>query len=829
MKQGIIIKKIKNYSKKSIMKVLKFGGSSVASATAIKQVVSIIKENEKQIIVVSALGGITDLLFEVAQLAKGKNKKYLTLITQIKEKHLNIVNELIKPENQKNILLELEKLFSDLLDVLEGVFKVNELTPKTSDKIVSNGEIASSLLLTSVLNEMKLQASWKNAMDLIKTNATYGNAKVNFELTNKNIQNFFASSKSAITVLPGFVASNNENEITTLGRGGSDYTAAIIAAALNVNLLEIWTDVNGMFTANPKIVKQAFSIKKMTYQEAMEMSHFGAKVLYPPSIQPVFVKEIPIVIRNTFKPKSKGTLISSETTTHNSIKGISHIENISLLTLEGSGLIGIPGIAQRFFGALAKESVNISLITQASSEHSICIAINSHDVKKATKAIHKEFQLEISQNLVDKVVVDNDNAIIALVGANMRNHQGISGKLFSTLGNNNVNIKAIAQGASEKNISAVIAHKDIKKALNTVHSTFFEDQTKQLNLFIVGVGNVGGKLLEQIKNQQKYLLDNLKLQVRVIALTNSKKMLFNEEGLDLEHWKEPLANAESLDLEKFYLKVKELNYRNSIFVDNTANEKIANLYSKYLKENIAVVTCNKIACSSSYSNYNTLKKLSREYNAPFLFETNVGAGLPVIDTLKNLIASGDKVTKIQAVLSGSLNFIFNNFDENNSFYEVVKQAGVEGYTEPDPRIDLSGVDVMRKILILARESGTKLELNDIKNESFLPKSSLDAASVSDFMVTLKKEANHFNELQKNAAKNNCRLKYVAEFDKGKAKVGLQEVDFNHPFYNLDGKDNIVLFYTERYKEQPLIIKGAGAGAAVTASGLFADIIRIGNN
>jgi len=811
------------------MKVLKFGGSSVANATAINQVVNIIKENNNQIVVVSAIGGVTNLLLEVAQLAKQKNKKYLILVEEIKEKHFNIVKDLIKPKNQKELLLALEKLFSSLADVLEGVFKVNELTPKTSDKIVSNGEIASSLLLNAVLKENNLQSGWKNAMELIKTNSNHGNAKVNFEVTNKNIQAFFAGSKCNITVLPGFVASNKNNEITTLGRGGSDYTASIIAAALNVKLLEIWTDVNGMFTANPKIVKQAFSIKKMTYQEAMEMSHFGAKVLYPPSIQPVLVKEIPILIKNTFKANAKGTLISSEATTHNSIKGISHIENISLLTLEGSGLIGIPGIAQRFFGALAKEAINISLITQASSEHSICIAINSQEVKKAIKAIHKEFQLEISQNSVKEVVTDNNNAIIALVGANMRNHQGISGKLFSTLGNNNVNIKAIAQGASEKNISAVIAHKDIKKALNTVHSTFFEDQIKQLNLFIVGVGNVGGKLLEQIKNQQNYLLNNLKIQVRVIALTNSKKMIFNEEGLDLNHWKESLTSAAPLDLEKFHLKVTKLNYRNSIFVDNTANENIANLYSDYLQENVGVVTCNKIACSSSYSNYNTLKKLSREYNAPFLFETNVGAGLPVIDTLKNLIASGDKVTKIQAVLSGSLNFIFNNFDKNNSFYEVVKQAGVEGYTEPDPRIDLSGVDVMRKILILARESGTKLELEDIKNQSFLPKSSLEASSVQDFIETLKKESSHFKKLQNNAAKNNCRLKYVAEFDKGKAKVGLQEVDFNHPFYNLDGKDNIVLFYTERYKEQPLIIKGAGAGADVTASGLFADIIRIGNN
>jgi len=516
----------------------------------------------------------------------------------------------------------------------------------------------------------------------------------------------------------------------------------------------------------------------------------------------------------------------------NPIKGISHIENMALITLEGSGMIGIPGFSKRLFEALSQQKINVSLITQASSEHSICIAIDNSNAEKAKLAIDTEFSYEIEQHKVDPLLVEKNNAIIALVGDNMKSHQGISGKMFSTLGKNNVNIRAIAQGASEKNISAVITHKDIKKALNTLHSAFFEDQTKQLNLFVVGVGNVGGKLLQQIKNQQQYLLENLKIQVRVIALTNSKKMLFNEDGIDLENWKAPLENAENLNMNLFHAKVTELNYRNSIFVDNTANENVSKLYADYLKESVAVVTCNKIACSSNYTNYLNLKQLAREYNAPFLFETNVGAGLPIIDTLKNLIASGDKITKIQAVLSGSLNFIFNNFNNFNketSFYEVVEQAGVEGYTEPDPRIDLSGVDVMRKILILARESGTKLELEDIENDSFLPQTSLDADSVPEFLETLKSEATHFNKMYQNASANNCRLKFVAEFDNGKAKVGLKEIPSHHPFYNLDGSDNIVLFFTERYSQQPLIIKGAGAGADVTASGLFADIIRIGNN
>jgi aspartokinase/homoserine dehydrogenase 1 len=502
---------------------------------------------------------------------------------------------------------------------------------------------------------------------------------------------------------------------------------------------------------------------------------------------------------------------------------------MALITLEGSGMVGIPGFSKRLFGALSEQKINISLITQASSEHSICISISNNDVIKAEEAINNEFSYEMELHKIDPLAIEKNNAIIALVGDNMKSHQGISGKMFSTLGKNNVNIRAIAQGASEKNISAVIAHKDIKKALNALHAAFFENQTKQLNLFVVGVGNVGGKLIEQIKQQQQYLQDNLRVQVRVIALTNSKKMVFNEDGIDLENWKNYLNNGDNLNMDIFHNKVTELNFRNSIFVDNTANENISNLYATYLKESVAVVTCNKIACSSNYSNYIKLKQLAREYNAPFLFETNVGAGLPIIDTLKNLIASGDKVTKIQAVLSGSLNFVFNNFNDKNTFFDVVEQAGIQGYTEPDPRIDLSGVDVMRKILILARESGTRLELSDIKNDTFLPKSSINAVSVPDFLETLKTEAQHFQNIYQNAVANKCRLKFVAEFDQGHAKVGLKEIPSEHPFYNLDGSDNIVLFYTERYSQQPLIIKGAGAGADVTASGLFADIIRIGNN
>ena len=814
------------------MKILKFGGSSVASSENINKVINIVKESSskhKIAVVVSALGGVTDLLLEAGNLACNSDANYKKSLAIIEERHLQVARELIPVNNQSSVLGAIKNMLNKLESTLEGVFLINELSAKTSDKIVSFGELLSSYIIAEAMKSNQLDAVLKNSQELIVTNENFSNASVKFEKTNLSIESFFKINTHKVVVLPGFVALTEKGEVATLGRGGSDYTAAIITAATNASILKIWTDVSGMYTANPKIVKQAFPIKDISYQEAMELSHFGAKVLYPPTIQPVLEKEIPIVIKNTFDAKAAGTLITKVSSNTNPIKGISHIENMTLITLEGSGMVGIPGFSKRLFGALSQEKINISLITQASSEHSICIAINNSDSEKAKLVIDSEFSYEIEQHKVDPLLVENNNAIVALVGDHMKSHQGISGKMFSTLGKNNVNIRAIAQGASEKNISAVIAHKDIKKALNSLHSEFFEGQTKQLNLFVIGVGNVGGKLLEQIKQQQQYLIDNLKIQVRVIALTNSKKMLFNEDGIVLENWKTPLDNAESLDMNLFHKKVIELNYRNSVFVDNTANENISNLYADYLKESVAVVTCNKIACSSNYSNYLNLKKLAREYNAPFLFETNVGAGLPIIDTLKNLIASGDKVTKIQAVLSGSLNFIFNNFNADTSFYEVVKQAGVEGFTEPDPRIDLSGVDVMRKILILARESGTKLELNDIENDSFLPKLSLEANSVEDFMETLKSESIHFNKIQEKAEKNKCRLKYVAEFDNGIAKVGLKEIPSDHPFYNLDGSDNIVLFFTERYSQQPLIIKGAGAGADVTASGLFADIIRMGNN
>ncbi len=815
------------------MKILKFGGTSVANAHNIKLVLSIVQKtamsSTKLVVVVSAFSGVTDLLILAASKAASKDITFKDVVSQIEAKHQEAIGELIITSQQKPLLESINREINHLKTLLDGCFLLGELSNRTSDTIMGFGELLSSQIIAKALEQKVHNSGYKDSREIIKTNNHFGKAVVNFELSNKLIKDYFNSNVFRVTLVPGFIASSTDSYSTTLGRGGSDYTAAILAGALNAELLEIWTDVSGMFTANPKIVKQAHPIDTITYQEAMELSHFGAKVLYPPTIQPVLKLNIPIVIKNTFEPEAAGTYISSERNENeNPIKGISHIDNIALLTLEGSGMIGVSGSSKRLFEVLSNENINVIFITQASSEHSICIGILNEDANKAQIAIDKAFELEITQNKIDPSIVEENLCIIALVGENMKSHQGLSGKMFSTLGKNNVNIRAIAQGASERNISAVINERDVKKALNTLHECFFEDNAKQLNLFVMGVGNVGEKFIEQIHQQKKYLKENLKINLRVIALSNSRKMLFDEEGISLKNWKISLENGEVANKESFISNVIALNLRNSIFVDVTANESVSQTYSHYLKQNIAVVTCNKIACSSAYENYSNLKQLSRKFNAPFLFETNVGAGLPIIDTLKHLIASGDKVHKIQAVLSGSLNFIFNNFDENNSFHDVVKEAGVQGFTEPDPKIDLSGVDVARKILILIRESGFKMEIEDIANESFLPVECLETKNNETFFASLLKNAAHFENIYKEALAKDCRLKYVAKFEDGKASVGLQFIPKESPFYNLEGKDNIVQFYTDRYVDQPLLIKGAGAGAAVTASGIFADVIRIGN-
>ena len=813
------------------MNVLKFGGSSVANSTTIENVLNIIKQqstHQPLYIVVSAMGGITDLLLKAGKEAAKNEISYKTTLAEIEQRHLDGVKQLIPVAQQSSIISKVKSKLNELESILEGIYLLSELSEKTESVISSFGEILSSYIISEAAKIKELDITLEDSREFIITTLNTSKVTIDYKETNKRIQNFDKNNTHNIVLFPGFIARTQEGEPTTLGRGGSDFTAAILASALHAEKLQIWTDVSGMFTANPKLVKQAKPVEHISYQEAMELSHFGAKVIYPPTIHPVLEKNIPIVIKNTFAPEDQGTLITRNVEERKkAVTGISHIDNIVVLSLEGSGMVGIPGFSKRLFETLFLENINVILITQASSEHSICLAIEASQSERAKTVLDKTFEFEISKHKLEPVKIEYDVAIVALVGDNMYKHQGLSGKMFSTLGKNNVNIRAIAQGASEKNISVVIEEKNIKKALNILHEEFFEVKSKQLNLFITGVGNVGGKLLEQLEQQKEYLKDKLRLKIKIVALSNSRKMIFNETGISLKSWQEKLDQGEPANAQEFFETAKEMNLRNSIFVDNTANPDIAKVYKHYLAESMAVVTCNKIACADEYQNYQELQQLSTKFNASFLYETNVGAGLPIIDTLNNLIASGDTIHKIQAVLSGSLNFVFNNYSENISFHDVVKQAQKEGYTEPDPKIDLSGVDVARKILILARESGKIMELEDIENDAFLPQESLDTTNVENFYSSLDKNESHFAKILEDATKKQCRLKYVAQYEEGKAKVGLQHIPSDHPFYNLEGSDNIVLFYTDRYPQQPLIVKGAGAGAAVTASGIFADIIRIG--
>jgi aspartokinase/homoserine dehydrogenase 1 len=812
------------------MRVLKFGGTSVANAESMNKVVAIVKKalaGDSLVVVVSALGGTTDLLIDAVKTAATKNESYKEKLKVIETRHLQLVRELISIDKQSATLSLVKKKCNELENICEGVFLLEELSARTLDSVVSYGELMSSLILSARLSTLKIVHQWIDSREVIRTDSNFGYAAVDFEYTNKAIKKELAKSTSKLFLMPGFIASDEKGLTTTLGRGGSDYTAAIIAAAVSAKALEIWTDVSGMMTADPRLVSNVKVIPNISYPEAMELSHFGAKVIYPPTIQPVMVKNIPILVKNTFAPEDAGTLIERTTKGNkNSIRGISSIGKISLLSIEGSGMIGVPGISKRVFGALSNEKINVILITQASSEHSICVAIDEVNAAKAKSTIDAEFEHEIASKKIDPSIVETELSIIAVVGENMKNHTGISGKMFSALGRNGINIRAIAQGSSEKNISTVIKTADVKKAVNVLHEEFFETVHKELNVFIAGCGNVGGKLIGQLHEQLANIDKNLLLNIRIIGIASSKKMLLNEDGIDLSSWKEQLQKASTMNTQKYIDFIVQKNLRNSLFVDITASEEIAGTYEKLLQKSISVVACNKIACSSNYESYVRLKEYAREFNASFLYETNVGAALPIIGTLNDFIRSGDKVTKIEAVLSGTLNFVFNNYDGKKPFADVVQDAQDAGFTEPDPRLDLSGKDVMRKILILAREAGYQMEMDDIKNNSFLPESCMKG-SVKDFYKEVAKQEAHFKKIFDKAAAEGCKLKFVATLKNGKASVGLQHINKEHDLYHLYGKDNIVLFYTNRYTEQPMVIKGAGAGADVTASGIFADIIRAG--
>ena len=810
------------------MKVLKFGGSSVGSAETIEKVIEIVRvasETESCAVVLSAMQGTTDDLIAAGRAAESGDDGYIEILSNISDRHLKAIHELFHDGQTLAITDFVESTIKELSNLFEGVRLVRELSPKTLDRILSFGEIVSTRMVSARMIESGIENEWKDSRLVIRTDSNHCFGAVDFAETNTRVKEYFEASEAKLHIFPGFIASDSGGYTTTLGRGGSDYTAAIIAAAVDADVLEIWTDVSGMMTADPRFVKNVRQIPKITYREAMELSHFGAKVIYPPTIQPVMAKGIPVLIKNTFAPDDGGTLIEAESTSaKDMIRGITSIDKITVLNLEGSGMVGIPGFSKRLFDALSRASINVILITQSSSEHSICVAIEEKFADLAKRAVDREFEYEIAVGRIDPLKVESGFSILALVGDNMKEHTGVSGKMFTTLGQNGININAIAQGSSERNISAIISSRDVRKAVNTLHEEFFSDGSKQINLYIAGVGLVGGKLIGQLLKQHDHVLNDMRLNLRVVGLASSTHAKYEEEGVDLTNYKDQVLAAEEMNIDAFTDAIIENNLRNSIFVDVTANAAVVETYPKLLAKSISIIACNKVAASSEYDKYSHLKDLAREYGTNFFFETNVGAGLPVIHTLGDLLRSGDRVNRIEAVLSGTLNFVFNHYDGSRPFAEVVRQAQDEGYTEPDPRLDLSGTDVARKILILAREAGYKLEMTDIENTGFLPESCL-AGSVDDFYAEMAKHEAHFRGLLDDAVSMGLTLKYIASFDNGKAAVGLQSIGPEHNFANLSGKDNAVLFYTDRYSEQPLVIKGAGAGADVTAAGVFADIIR----
>lgn len=815
------------------MKIVKFGGSSVGSGQSIQNVLSILQNKyasgEKFIVVSSAMSGVTNILTELAQIAS-EGKDFKKGLIEIEQRHFTVIKEMITVKNQNPAFTQIKIFINEIEDLLQGVYSLRELSLQSKDLILSYGEKCSTFLLSQIAKQYFSESIYIDASLLIKTDSNFGNARVHTPVTEHLLQEFYKEHSHQILFFTGFIASNENNRITTLGRGGSDYTAAIIAAALDAKEIELWSDVDGMLTADPRVVKKAFSLSELSYTEAMELSYFGAKVIYPPAMIPAFRKKIPIVLKNTFNPSFKGTRIEEHT--HKNaypIRGISSIDEISLINITGSGMIGKIGFSGKLFSLLAREHINVILITQSSSEHSITFAIEPKDVHKAKQLFNSEFELELETNKLNPPIIEENLCVLAIVGENMKQTPGISGKLFQALGRNGINIHAIAQGSSEYNISVIIKRKNISKALNAVHDAFFTQLTKTLHVFSVGTGNIGATLLRQIDAQSDFLRENNGIEVKINGIANSRKMIIDEEGIDLTQWQERINKGETSNLDEFIQKIKLLNLSNCIFVDNTASPITGTYYKELFESNVSVVTCNKIANSSSYKDYKDLKDTARRRGVDFFYETNVGAGLPIIRTLKDLMTSGDRIIKIEAILSGTISYIFNNFRGNTSFYEVVKKAHELGYTEPDPREDLSGKDFMRKMMILARDAGYQIEEKDVELGAILPESCFKAPSIDDFYEELKKSDSYFNELKEKAENENKVLRYIGKLEDGKASVNLEFVDASHPFYNLTGSDNIISFTTERYKFNPLVIKGPGAGAEVTAAGVFADLINVGAN
>lgn len=809
------------------MKVLKFGGTSVGTVESLSSVKKIVEGcNEPVIVVVSALGGITDQLINTAKLAAQGDKSHLECYARIVERHNNVIANMVPADKLDSLKAIVDSLLEELGNIYKGVSLIKDLSDRTLDIIVSYGERLSSVIISRIIKD----AQHYDSRNFIKTEKQFGKHILDNDTTQKYIHATFDNNNFKVAVVPGFISSDDEGNITNLGRGGSDYTAAILAATLNASVLEIWTDVDGFMTADPRVINNTYVIDHLSFVEAMELCNFGAKVIYPPTIYPVCHKNIPIWIKNTFNPSAPGTCISEQRPSPEgkAIKGISSINDTCLITVSGLGMVGIIGINARIFNALAKNGVSVFLVSQASSENNTSFAVKNADADLAVAVLKEEFAVELQSGEISDITPEPNLATVAIVGENMKHSTGIAGKLFNTLGRNGINVIACAQGASETNISFVIDLKNLRKALNVIHDSFFLSETQVLNLFIVGVGNVGQHLLEQIRRQHDNLLKNKALELRVVGISNSRKCVFNREGIDIANYKEELEKSEIIATpENIKNGVLGMNIFNSVFVDCTANDGVASLYADLLSHNVNVVAANKIAASSCYKNYSKLKQIARKKDVKFLFETNVGAGLPIINTINSLINSGDKILRIEAVLSGTLNYIFNVLSSEIPMSRAIKMAKEAGYSEPDPRIDLSGKDVIRKLVILAREAGYAVEQEDVEKHLFIPDEYFEG-SIDDFFTRIVEIDTDFEEKRAKAEAEEQRFRFVARLEEGKLDVSLQKVGSSHPFYVLEGSNNVILLTTERYNEYPMVIKGYGAGAEVTAAGVFADIISIAN-
>ena len=811
------------------MKVLKFGGTSVGSVNSILSVKKIVEAiDEPVIVVVSALGGITDKLLNTSAMASKGNLAYEKELSEIIARHLDVIEGVIDDkETRFRVQREAMALLDELSNILKGVYLINDLSPKTSDTIVSYGERLSSLIVSHVIRDARLFDSRR----FIKTVKQFNRHIVDFELTNQLIKETF-DPLPRVSLVPGFISSSKETgEVTNLGRGGSDYTASILATALDASILEIWTDVDGFMTADPRVISSAYVIDRLTFTEAMELCNFGAKVIYPPTIYPVYHKNIPIRILNTFNPTAPGTYISRERVKEEGkamIRGISSINDTCLITVQGLGMVGVIGVNYRIFKTLAKNGISVFMVSQASSENNTTFAVRNADADLAVQVLNEEFALERAQGDMNDTVAEKDLATVAIVGENMKRTPGIAGKLFGTLGRAGISVIACAQGASETNISFVIKHKYLRKALNSIHDSFFLSEYKALNLFIAGIGTVGGNLLEQIRIQQPTLMQQNGLKLNVVGISNSKRAIFRREGIDLDNYRQTLMDeGEESNPAHLCEEILKMNIFNSVFVDCTASPDIAALYERLMNGNVSVVAANKEAASSPYENYLKLKETARHRGIKFLFETNVGAGLPIINTMNDLINSGDHILKLEAVLSGTLNYIFNTISAEIPFSQAIRMAKEAGYAEPDPRVDLSGKDVIRKLVILAREAGYRVEQADVKRNLFIPESYFEGSLEAFWQEVPRLDADFERQRQQLEAEGK-HFRFVARMEQGACEVGLRAVDSHHPFYDLEGSNNIIMISTERYHEYPMIIKGYGAGADVTAAGVFADIISIAN-